>query len=157
LALGVMLTSACGKSSQQAAPPAPKLPPGIITTGHPPAGIYPAYGEELCCWVADDVRFDIAGKAGQTIVLSVFQPKAGPLATHDQSVRLIGPDGKIIVARAVHSGASATLSFPLSGRIVRDNIASIHLSMSGSFVPKALGTSADIRRLSMILAGIHVR
>jgi len=129
------------------------MPTGIVPDASV-SGIYPAT-DEACCWTSPDVKFPVSVAPGQhELVVSVFQPKAGPLLTHDQTVSLMAPDGRVAASRVVRSGGSATLTFPLSrgGSQVL-----IHLHMSDSFVPKEVGGSADIRRLSLILSGIRVQ
>jgi hypothetical protein len=129
------------------------MPAGIVPDASV-TGIFPSNGE-TCCWTAPDVRFPVSVAPGQhELVVSVYQPKAGPLVSHDQTVSLIAPDGRVSASRVVRSGTSATLTFPLNDSASR---ALIHLHMSDSFVPKQVGAGPDIRRLSLILSGIRVQ
>ncbi|HEY0383957.1 MAG TPA: hypothetical protein VGC72_17320 [Candidatus Elarobacter sp.] len=157
LAVLVAVLCGCGGASGGSGnAAATQLPQGV--TGSAVTGVYPAGPDEECCWTGPDVRFAVpADGAARTLQLDVYEPQLGAFVTKHQLVSLVGARGTVTASRAVAPGKPITISFPLAPADVKDGVASVHLRMTVSYVPKDAGLGPDVRRLALILKRASAR
>lgn len=137
-----------------------RYPTGVLSEGADASsvhGIYPAMGDDVCCWTGPNVTFRVLADSGATSVhMTLYEPKLGPFATQPQAVSVQDARGHTIASRNIGIGATAVVLALPPGSVAK-GVATIHLKMSRSFVPKAIGLNADPRTLAIILQSADVR